>query len=315
MMNGQHRRAAAVGFHSGELAVQQYAGVRAQAARLARMVGPAELRAGITAFLGDATFAAITARDRAGQLWTSPLLGPPGFLQADDSNTLRIGVSLPSADPLHSLRTGQPAGVIVVDFATRRRVRINGVLTASDDTGLTLDVEQAFGNCPQYIQQRHITIGGEPQHPVRTPRYRGEALRGDAIRLIEAADTFFLGTTHPDSGNDASHRGGPAGFVRVTPEGLWWPDYPGNNMFNSFGNLAADATAALLFVDFRAGNTLQLSGRAAVDWEAPAEGDDGGTGRRVKFAPQHVVATGALDVVEDAHIAYPHNPPLTDRVQ
>ena len=80
------------------------------------------------------------------------------------------------------------------------------------------------------------------------------------IRLIEAADTFFLGTTHAISGNDASHRGGPPGFVRVAPEHLWWPDYPGNNMFNSFGNLSADPTAALLFMDFRAGITLQLSG-------------------------------------------------------
>jgi uncharacterized protein len=164
-------------------------------------------------------------------------------------------------------------------------VRINGVLTESDNAGLTLDVDQAYGNCPQYIQPRHISINEEPNHPARTPQYRGEVLRGTDIRLIESADTFFLGTTHPDSGNDASHRGGPAGFVRVTPEGLWWPDYPGNNMFNSFGNLAVDPTAALLFVDFRTGSTLQLSGTAAVDLDAPVDGDDGGTGRRVQFTP------------------------------
>ena len=44
------------------------------------------------------------------------------------------------------------------------------------------------------------------------------------------------------------------------------PDYPGNNMFNSFGNLALDPTAALLFIDFRSGRTLQLSGSAHVTW-------------------------------------------------
>jgi uncharacterized protein len=98
--------------------VQQHAGVQAQAARLARMVGPGELRAGIAAFLADTTFAAITARDRTGQLWTSPLLGTPGFLHASGPNTLRIDTPLPSADPLHSLLTGQPAGVIVIDFTT-----------------------------------------------------------------------------------------------------------------------------------------------------------------------------------------------------
>jgi uncharacterized protein len=311
-MNDQ-RRLAAVGFHSGELAVQQHAGVQAQAARLARMVGPGELRAGMAAFLADATFAALTARDQAGRLWTSPLLGPPGFLSASGPKTVQIGTPLPSADPLYLLPGGQPAGLVVIDFATRRRVRINGVLTAPDTARLTLHVEQAYGNCPQYIQQRHITIGAEPHHPARTPRYNGEILRENDIRLIESTDTFFLGTTHPDSGNDASHRGGPAGFVRATHECLWWPDYPGNNMFNSFGNLAVDPTAALLFVDFGTGNTLQLSGTAAVDWDAPVEGDDAETGRRAQFTPQYVVATSVPDLAEDAHAAYPRNPPLTDR--
>ena len=51
-MNSQHRPAA-VGFHSGELAAQRQAGVQAEAARLARMVGPAELRGGTAAFLAD----------------------------------------------------------------------------------------------------------------------------------------------------------------------------------------------------------------------------------------------------------------------
>ena len=49
-------------------------------------------------------------------------------------------------------------------------------------------------------------------------------------------------------------------------ETVEWPDYPGNNMFNSFGNLAVDPTTALLFIDFRSGRTLQLSGSAHVAW-------------------------------------------------
>ncbi|MCB0923411.1 MAG: pyridoxamine 5'-phosphate oxidase family protein [Mycobacterium sp.] len=305
------RQFAAVGFHSGELEAQRHAGVQTQAARLARMVGPAELRPGITAILADTTFAAITARDRTGRLWTSPLLGAPGFLHASGPRTLQINTLVPSADPLHSPRTGQPAGVIAIDFTTRRRVRINGTLAASDDAGLTLHVDQAYGNCPQYIQQRRITIGKESDHRARTPQYRAQLLRRTDIRLIESADTFFLGTTHPDSGNDASHRGGPAGFVRATSEGIWWPDYPGNNMFNSFGNLAVDPTAALLFVDFRTGNTLQLSGLAAVDWRALAEGDDGGTGRRVHFITRHVVASGMPDLAAHAPLpeqSDPHRP-------
>jgi len=304
-------RLAAVGFHSGELTVQRQARVEAQAARLAPMVAPGELRAGMAGFISEVTFAAMTARDRTGRLWTSPLLGPPGFLQAASPTTLEINTSLPSADPLHGLSHGQPVGVIAINFITRRRVRINGFLTSTEAGRLTINVDQAYGNCPQYIQQRHIQIDGSPDDN-RAQLYSGNALRPEDIRLIEAADTFFLGTTHAISGNDASHRGGPPGFVRVAPEHLWWPDYPGNNMFNSFGNLSADPTAALLFMDFRAGITLQLSGAATVCWgDRAAAGDDAQTGRRVQFVPEQVITTAMPALGETDHAPYPRNPPLT----
>jgi predicted pyridoxine 5'-phosphate oxidase superfamily flavin-nucleotide-binding protein len=288
-MTNQNSWPATVGFHSGELAVQRQAGVQAEASRLARMVAPGELRAGMAGFVADALFAAITARDRSRRLWTSPLLGSPGFLQASGPTVLQINSALPEPDPLWGLSAGQPAAVIVMDFATRRRVRINGQLTSVTSRGLTLDVNQAFGNCPRYISERQIQDAGGDQ--VRGLRYQGNMLHSNDIDLVQAADTFFVGTTHPTSGNDTSHRGGPAGFVRVTPDHLWWPDFPGNNMFNSLGNLAVDAAAALLFVDFRTGDALQLSGTADVVWDVRSGGDDNSTGRRVQFAPELIVAT------------------------
>jgi predicted pyridoxine 5'-phosphate oxidase superfamily flavin-nucleotide-binding protein len=312
-MSNSHR-AVKVGFHSGELSVQQHAGVRAEAARLAPMLGRGELRSGVAAFLSGAPFAALAARDRAGRLWASPLFGPPGFLHAESSDTLRIGTALPDADPLHALADGQPAGLIVIDFATRRRVRINGTLTSTGTDGLALEVDQAYGNCPKYIQHRHLALAEPNTAATRIPLFRGDLLRPNDIRSIEAADTFFLGTTHPEAGVDASHRGGPAGFVRVTGTRLWWPDYPGNNMFNSFGNLSVDPSAALLFVDFAAGNVLQLSGTAAVRWDQPATRDEGHTGRVVEFTPAQVIATMVPGLAETDHTAYPHNPALAQLV-
>lgn len=292
-MSPNGSRPAAVGFHSGELAVQQHAGVTTEAARLAPMVGPGELRTGIAGFLAGAEFAVVTGHDRAGRLWTSPLWGPRGFMGARGPGELVIGAQFPAPDPLHLLPAGQSVGVIVIDFVARRRFRVNGVLTRSDDVRLTIAVEQAYGNCPRYIRPRRVmATGSGRQHPSRALQYRGELLRENDIRLITEADTMFLGTTHPDAGNDASHRGGPAGFVRVTSGGLWWPDYPGNNMFNSLGNLAVDPAAALLFVDFGSGDTLQLSGDARVGWDFSVGDVDGGTGRRVLFVPRSVVATG-----------------------
>jgi uncharacterized protein len=282
-------------FHEGELAVQQLAGVRAEADRLSGMLAPPHL-GGAARFLGERTFAALTGRDAEGWLWTSPLVGPPGFLDAE-ATTLRVHALPPPGDPLRDLPMGQAVGLIVMDYARRRRIRVNGVLVERSAEGLRVDVEQAFGNCPKYIRPRDLAADA-PQAD------DGAATRGATVsaaqrELLARTETFFLGTTHPDRGVDTSHRGGPAGFIRVEDGALWWPDYPGNNMFASFGNLAVDDTAAVLVPDFGAGTSLLLSGRAAVEWvPAGSAGDDGGTGRRVRFTVQRV-AGGALPVREE----------------
>jgi uncharacterized protein len=277
-----------MGFHEGELAVQRGAGVQMQARRLQGMLDPADLSGGAAMFLATQRFAALTARDRDGVLWTSPLAAAPGFLQGDD-DVLRIAAVPRDGDPLQDMPVGQQVGLIAIDFNSRRRMRINGILVAADDAGLVVHVDQAYGNCPQYIH-RHDTA------TVAAPRGQGfehgTSLTSAAQTLVSGADTFFLGTTHPTRGNDASHRGGPPGFVRVTsPTTLWWPDFPGNNMFNSFGNLAVDDEAALLFTDFTTGATVQMSGTARLQWTEPgAPGDDGGVGRRIEFTAAAVVA-------------------------
>lgn len=305
-------RLADVGFHSGELAVQQRAGTRQDAARLSPMLEPAELRGGIVAFLADRTFAVITARDADGRLWSSPLTGPAGFLEAVTPRTLAIRARLPEGDPLRGLPAGQQAGLVVVEFATRRRVRVNGTLSASDGDTLMIEVQQAFGNCPQYIHQRVLAHDEPGRHDPADIR-RSAALSPADTAAIRAADTFFLGTTNPDRGSDTSHRGGAPGFVRVDGDRLWWPDYPGNNLFNSFGNLAVDPEASLLFLDFDTGRTLQLSGTAEVDWDAAGRpGDDGQTGRRVVFTLERLVAGHLLPSRQTADSPYPRNPALTD---
>jgi predicted pyridoxine 5'-phosphate oxidase superfamily flavin-nucleotide-binding protein len=302
-----------VGFHTGELAVQRRAGVEADAARLSGMLGPVELDGGIAGFLADRTFAVLTGRDAAGRLWVSPLTGPSGFLHVTSRSALEVKATIPAGDPLHGLPVGQRVGMVVVEFAARRRVRINGTLTKAGDGRLILEVEQAYGNCPQYIQQR--VLAAHPLSPGQSGAVRrGRALSPQDVELIRGSDTFFLGTTHPERGSDASHRGGPPGFVRVEGDRLWWPDYPGNNLFNSFGNLAVNAETALLFFDFTTGATLQLSGTAEIDWGEPGRpGDDGRTGRLARFTLQELVAGHLLAARQTAHRAYLRNPDLTDR--
>jgi predicted pyridoxine 5'-phosphate oxidase superfamily flavin-nucleotide-binding protein len=269
------------GFHSGELAVQRQAGVRHEAARLSRMLEPVELSGGIKRFLADRSFLVVTGRDGDGRLWTSPLFGRPGFLDVWSVTELAVHAGFPAGDPLHGIAAGQKVGMTAVEFAARRRVRINGTLTAVGEGLLVVDVEQAFGNCPQHIHPRVLSSGG-----ISSVR-RGATLEADDIELIRAADTFFLGTINPDRGADASHRGGPAGFVQVDRGGLSWPDFPGNNMFNSLGNLAVDPEAALLFIDFATGSTLHLSGTARVDWSA--------TDRIVRFSVDRFIRLSGVE--------------------
>ncbi|CDO87661.1 Pyridoxamine 5''-phosphate oxidase [Mycobacterium triplex] len=275
------------------MATQRRAGVELVAERLEGMLGAHGLSAGAARFLTAQRFAAMTGRDREGVLWVSPLSGQPGFLRGA-GDALRIAAVAREGDPLHAMPVGQQVGLIVIDFATRRRMRINGSLTESDDAGLTVHVDQAYGNCPQYIHRRDVNVAAVTTSSEQSRH--ATSLNAAEQAMIEGSDTFFLGTTHPTRGSDASHRGGHAGFVRVdSPGRLWWPDYPGNNMFNSFGNLAVDDEAALLFVDFTTGATLQLSGTAQVQWTRPgADGDDGGVGRRVAFSVGSIVASGDM---------------------
>ena len=252
------------GFHSGELAVQERAGVRQLAQRLTPMLAPPNLSGGAGRFLAGRDLAVITARGRDGRLWTSPLAARPGFLTGYNAS-LHVNAVPHKGDPLHDLPAGQPVGMVAIDFAARRRMRVNGTLTRVDG-GLHIEVEQAYGNCPQYINPEHRFPAGPPPSIA------------DRSGLIAAADTFFLGTIHPLRGADASHRGGPTGFVHLDGDNLWWDDLPGNNMFNSLGNITVDDETALLFLDFETGARLHLSGRSRIEWD--------GTDRRVRFTTQ-----------------------------
>ncbi len=151
-------------------------------------------------------------------------------------------------------------------------------------------VEQAYGNCPKYIQAREPeTAGGSTSIEPGSARRAG-TLTDEQRRLISLSDTFFIASAHPDGGADASHRGGLPGFVRFLDEDtLAFPDYSGNNMFNTLGNIAANPKVGLLFVDFECGDTLQLSGETRVIWDPARAAEFAGARRVVEFRIGEVV--------------------------
>ncbi|HZU95836.1 MAG TPA: pyridoxamine 5'-phosphate oxidase family protein, partial [Planctomycetota bacterium] len=248
-------------FHEGERAVQERAGVSAEARQLVKMVLP-YVPDGAAPFLAGLPFVIIGAPADGGLVWASIVSGEPGFLRVPDAGTLEIAATLAPGDPLaQAFDREPPVGVLAIELATRRRVRLNGHAERSR-AGLLVKVVEFYGNCPSYIRPRVVSASATngSSVPLRAAR-----LSPEQVRWIGRADTFFIASRHPTRGADASHRGGPAGFVEVLGRSmLVFPDFPGNNMFNTLGNLSADPRVGLLFVDFETGRTLQVSGCAEI---------------------------------------------------
>jgi predicted pyridoxine 5'-phosphate oxidase superfamily flavin-nucleotide-binding protein len=273
-------------FHRGELAVQERAGVRDRAARVGGSIHQAipEVAA---RFLEDRRWVVLTTAGEDARPWASLLAGTPGFVRARDKHTIAIIAAPCTGDPLErAAATSRFAGVLAIDLATRRRMRLNGTLHREQEGTLRIETDQVYANCPRYINPRPDSIAAPERHRSASA---ASALSDRQRDWIRGADTFFIGTLHPDHGADASHRGGPGGFVSVTGNRLVWPDYAGNMMYNTLGNIAAHPWAGLLFVDFATGNLLMVSGRAGIVWDPAAVGRVPGAERLVELEVDAVV--------------------------
>jgi predicted pyridoxine 5'-phosphate oxidase superfamily flavin-nucleotide-binding protein len=255
-------------FHEGEKAVQQRAGVASIAARLGPLMVQPELDPDFADFLEEQPFLIVASHTRTGQAWASVLTGAPGFAMVASSQRLVVHADIADDDPLADALTDGPTqlGLLVLEPMSRGRIRLNGIGKRTQD-GIELELAEVFGNCPKYIQRRvptELDLDVRPE-----PASVTDSLSLDQMTLIRRSDTFFIASTHPTRGADASHRGGQPGFVVVHEGGqsLTFPDYQGNNMFQTLGNLTANPTAGLLFLEWDAGRTLQMTGQAEVIWD------------------------------------------------
>ena len=278
----------AMKYHAGEIAVQTKAGVRRQAERLAAgirgVISPDRAE-----YVAEQRFAVLGTVDRRGFVWASVVTGKPGFIQALDERTLRIAAAPAAGDPLReNLARPAHAAVIVPNPALAQRLRLNGTGRIAGGI-IELRAEQVYGNCSHYIQSR-APVGERQWKTDGNPAAeRASELSAEHQRLIASADTFFIATDYPDtgapeSGADVSHRGGNPGFVRVaSSRRLAIPDYAGNNMFNTLGNIEVNPRVGLLFIGFESGRTLALSGRAAIDWDPARAATLAGAARVIDF--------------------------------
>ncbi|KAG1842892.1 hypothetical protein DFJ58DRAFT_805599 [Suillus subalutaceus] len=228
-------------------------------------------------------FLPVTTLDQQGRPWASILCsndGMPGFISSPTDALLTIKARLWPGDPIiqncSQLHDGKPLfSGIGLEVSTRRRNKfaghISNVLLRDLDVDLTVIVTQALGLCPKYINIRSIMSF-----------HWGRFSLGDGERLPDDSDTAFLSTSYVAAQEDeniypsrvgVNHRGGRPGFVRVRPSDgktLVLPNYAGNRMMNSLGDIHITPVAGIVFPSFSTGSILYLTGKAETLYGASA---------------------------------------------
>ncbi len=271
-------------FHEGELEVQDRLGLHTEAKQNSGVITDSIVK-GAFRFIEQQHMAVLGSIDQDENIWASVLVGQAGFMQAATERLITFDMSKTAGnehDPFwKNIESHPQVGMLIIELATRRRLRVNGRIQSNGEQRLELEVLESYPNCPKYIQRRQVTkdrVGNE----VRTTQVlRGDSLGAPQREIINNADTFFVASAHSERGVDASHRGGNPGFVRILDDlTLRIPDYRGNCLFNTLGNFISNPRAGLVFIDFELGATLQFIGRAEILWgEEDPEDDTGGTKR------------------------------------
>ncbi len=276
-------------WHAGEIALQQQAGVAERMAEVGQRVIRDFMPDQHRDFYAQLPFIVLGSVDAQGDAWATLLEGQPGFIFSPNATTLDIEAQPDARDPAAAgITDGASVGLLGIELHTRRRNRMNGVLSTIGG-GLRVQVTQSFGNCPRYIQLRDYRFARQPDAPSTGDVEELNALDAEARTTIATADTFYV-ATYADLQVDVSHRGGKPGFVRVDDDGLLTiPDFNGNLFFSTLGNIHQNGKAGLLFVDYHSGDTLQITGDARVILDSPEIAAFQGAERLWTFRARRIV--------------------------
>lgn len=246
--------------------------------------------------LQRAPLLAIGTLDAEDRLWTSLWGGHPGFSQPlgggiIGTRTIVDGVN----DPVvQALVGGVEKGEMVqddtkmfagltIDLMTRKRVKIFGHMVAGSVSDIDVDfaesterpdgapekqdqiqlitkIEQSLGNCPKYLNQYKI----RPALVTSKLISKSTELSAGAKDLITKADMFFLSSSTLED-MDTNHRGGPPGFTRILSDTeIVYPEYSGNRLYQTLGNLQMNPKIGITFPDYSTGDVLYITGTAAI---------------------------------------------------
>ena len=101
-------------------------------------------------------------------------------------------------------------------------------------------------------------------------RVVGDTISEDDKHFIESRDMFFLASSDAEGHPNCSYKGGDPGFVRVIDEHtIAFPNYDGNGMYLSMGNVLQHGNVGILFIDFEGQSRMRLNGVASIDENDP----------------------------------------------
>jgi len=265
-------------WHEGELTIQQRVGTDKRMAD----IGPKFIREFMPKqhreYFQNLSMLFIGYTDHYSQPRASVLFGDLGFIESPTETELVINTQNSMGDAIHQqLMKGDKIGLVGVEFDSKRRNRLNAIITDINQKSITIKVLQSFGNCPKYIQPKIFkTNRSYGDFLIETRSTVNEVDK----QLIARADTFFIASSFDDGktlnnrGVDMSHRGGEAGFVTMNAkEKLLVEDYYGNGFFNTLGNLLQNPIASLLFFDWKNGHILQLTVSSEILWDDKEQTD------------------------------------------
>lgn len=271
-------------FHQGELDIQNRTGEAHIADRNKVMISNSIIK-GVVNFIERQPMVIVGSSNQDNELWASILIGNVGFAKVKDPHTITFDTShLNSTHTdifFSNIDRNNQIGSLFIELDSRRRLRVNGTCKFKDSL-IELSVQHAYPNCPKYIQRRSISM---PEYFKETIAHttEGNDLTESAIDWIKSADTLFVASAGSAGNLDVSHRGGNPGFIEIINDSaLKIPDYPGNSLFNTFGNILQNPKAGLLFIDFEKRQTLQLTGTTSLLFDQTTETDwrkTKGTGR------------------------------------
>ena len=283
-------------FHDGEVTMHKLQDVtekmQSLGSRVIRTFMPDQHRD----FFQNLTYLFLGVMDKQGRPWATIATGDAGFITSASETSLSIK-SVPVGVKMLDLQLSKDCeiGLLGLDFSNRRRNRVNGSISKEWHDSIELSVRQSFGNCPKYIQIRSLKMDADT-HSGEVSQRQFSQLGQHEKSVITSNDGFFIASayikdTNSDSddndrsvGVDISHRGGEPGFVRVENDSLlWFYDYPGNNFFNTLGNILKNPVIGLLFIDYEAGDVYMLNGRAKIHHSDESDSAPDKHARKISF--------------------------------